>query len=259
MSSGPESVMKKTMLGLSILCVLIVAPRSLAEDLISPIIGIVDSSTPEPSPSNSPTESVTPTGSPSAEPSMSQVASPNPSSSPSPPAPTSSFSSPKPSDSPTVAVVPTPLPPHAIGNQSMHIAVPATIATDPRAHSVLIPEINVYGTDTLLLCGYATSASVHFNSEIQGVLTTGNETSNFKISGPTSLVMASFNSLNGARVLSNGRAISSSALTFSFVALSNASISSSLCNDGSPSNTRTVLFRALNMDLNMVKDPVRLK
>jgi hypothetical protein len=32
-----------------------------------------------------------------------------------------------------------------------------------------------------------------------------------------------------------------------------------LCNAGSPSNTRTISFRALNVDLNMVKDGVRLK
>ena len=88
---------------------------------------------------------------------------------------------------------------------------------------------------------------------------TGNGSSAFRISGPANLVLASFNGDMGARLLSNTKAVSSSYLSLAFISLDKTSIDPALCNDGNASNTRTISFRAMNVDLNMVKDGVRLK
>jgi hypothetical protein len=154
---------------------------------------------------------------------------------------------------------PTPVPPHAIADQSMHIAVPASVSTDPRAHSVFLPRLQVSGVDTLLVCGYSNATAVNFMQAFPGVEIAGSGSPYFRLSGPAHLVMAAFNSDMGARVTSSSRAVPGSVVSFSFVALSKPSISQALCNDGSASNNRTISIRALNMDLNMVKDPVRLK
>jgi hypothetical protein len=154
---------------------------------------------------------------------------------------------------------PTPVPPHAISDQSMHIAVPNSVSTDPRAHSVFLPRLYVSGVDTLLVCGYTNATAVSFTQAFPGVEIAGSGSPHFRISGPAHLVMAAFNSDMGARVTASSRAVPGSVVSFSFVALSKPSISQALCNDGSASNNRTISIRALNMDLNMVKDPVRLK
>lgn len=256
MGRTPETTLKKAIITLVVLCALIVTPRSLAEDLLSPILGTVDA--PQETPSPVPTESPAPTESPTPKPSSSPTikASPTPA-----PSGTASPSSPvvATTDSPTAMASPTPLPPHAIADQSMRIAVPATVSTDPRAHSVFLPRLHVSEVETLLVCGYSSAASVSFTSGIPGVESIGSGSPFFRISGPTHLVMAALNSDMGARVVSTSKAIPGSVVSFTFVALSKTSISPALCNDGNASNNRTISFRALNMDLNMVKDGVRLK
>jgi hypothetical protein len=163
------------------------------------------------------------------------------------------------SDSPTASASPTPVPPHAISDQNIQIAAPSTVSVDPRAHSVFLPRLHVGKVETLLVCGYSSATAVHFNPGIAGVESFGSGTQFFRISGPAQLVMASLNGEMGARVASTSRSVTSSVVSFSFVALSKPSTDQGLCSAGSPSNNRTISFRALNMDLNMVKDPVRLK
>lgn len=256
MARTPESTMKKAIIALTVLCVFIVTPRSLAEDLLSPLLGTVD--TPVATPSAAPTNSPAPTESPTPEPSSSPIieASPTPA-----PSGTASLEAPvvATTDSPTAMASPTPLPPHAIADQFMSIAVPASVSTDPRAHLVFLPRLHVSGVETLLVCGYSNASSVSFASGIPGVESVGSGSPFFRISGPAHLVMAALNSDMGARITSISRAIPGSVLSLSFIALSKPSISTNLCNDGSASNNRTISFRALNMDLNMVKDGVRLK
>lgn len=256
MARTPESTMKKAIIALTVLCAFIVTPRSLAEGLLSPILGTV--AAPVETESPPPTDSPVPTESPTPE----SAASPTPEAPPTP-APVRSGSPEAPvvatTDSPTAMASPTPLPPHAIADQFMRITVPATVATDPRAHSVFLPRLNVSIVDTLLVCGYTNGPSVTFNSGISGVESTGSGSQFFRISGPAQLVMATLNSDLGARITSTSKAIPGSVVSFSFVVLSKPSISTNLCNDGSASNNRTISFRALNMDLNMIKDGVRLK
>jgi hypothetical protein len=137
--------------------------------------------------------------------------------------------------------------------------VPATVSIDPRAHSVFLPRLQVGKVETLLVCGYSNATGVYFGANLLGVESAGSGTPIFRIAGPAQLVMATLNGDMGARVLSTSRAVTGTAVSLSFVALSKPSIDQGLCNAGSPSNNRTISFRALNMDLNMVKDPVRLK
>ena len=256
MARTPESTMKKAIIALTVLCVFIVTPRSLAEDLLSPILGTVDA--PAETASPAPTDSPAPTESPAPEPTASQTIessqTPAPSGSASPEEPVVATT-----DSPTAMASQTPLPPHAIADQFMRIAVPASVSTDPRAHSVFLPRLNVSAVDTLLVCGYTNGPSVSFTSAIPGVESAGSGSQFFRISGPAHLVMAALNSDMGARITSTSKAIPGSVVSFSFIALSKPSISTNLCNDGSASNNRTISFRALNMDLNMIKDGVRLK
>jgi hypothetical protein len=250
MGRTPETTLKKAIIALVVLSVLIVTPRSLAEDLLSPILGTVDA--PQETPSPAPSESPAPTESPTPKPSSSPTIEASPTPAPSSPVVATS-------DSPTAMASPTPLPPHAIADQSMRIAVPTTVSTDPRAHSVFLPRLQVSGVETLLVCGYSSAASVSFTSGIPAVESIGSGSPFFRISGPTHLVMAALNSDMGARVVSTSKAIPGSVVSFTFVALSKTSISPALCNDGNASNNRTISFRALNMDLNMIKDGVRLK
>jgi hypothetical protein len=256
MARTPESTMKKAIFALVVLCVFIVTPRSLAEDLLSPILGTVDApvETASPAPTDSPTPTESPTPVPASSPTTEASPMPAPSGSASPEAPVVTTT-----DSPTAMASPTPLPPHAIADQFMRIAVPASVSTDPRAHSVFLPRLHVSGVETLLVCGYSNAASVSFTSGFPGVESSGSGSQFFRISGPAHLVMAALNSDMGARITSTSKAIPGSVVSFSFVALSKPSISTNLCNDGSASNNRTVSFRALSMDLNMIKDGVRLK
>jgi hypothetical protein len=256
MARTPESTMKKAIFALVVLCVFIVTPRSLAEDLLSPILGTVDApvETASPAPTDSPTPTESPAPEPTSSPTIEASPMPAPSGSASPEAPVVTTT-----DSPTAMASPTPLPPHAIADQFMRIAVPASVSTDPRAHSVFLPRLNVNAVETLLVCGYTNAPNVTFTSGIPGVESAGSGSQFFRISGPAHLVMAALNGEMGARLTSTSKAIPGSVVSFSFVALSRPSISTNLCNDGSPSNNRTISFRALNMDLNMIKDGVRLK
>jgi hypothetical protein len=253
---APNSASAKVILGVALICVSIVGPRSWAEELLGPLLGAVEAPAEmaiEPPllatdlpPSEFPTsESVT---------AISNEMIPEPSKPPVVEA--LAMQSP---DSVTVSASPTPVPPHAINNQQMQIALPSTISIDPRAHSTLLPRLHVNGVETLLVCGYSNSAGVHINESLPGVESTGSRSPNFRISGPAQLVMATLNGTMGARVFSNSQGLPATVLTFSFVAISKSSTAQALCSDGSPSNIRRISFRALNMDINMAKGAVGFK
>lgn len=249
-----RSGLKKSLIGLCLLSALFVVPRSLADDLfgLSPSASEVTLSEISPTPNAIPEVS----GSPSAEP---LLTSPPPSiaASPTPSVSTSDLAV-TPPESKTVTAPP-PAPPHALSDQNMQIAVPSSVATDPRAHYAILPRISVSRVDTLLICGYSSSSAVQFSSSFPGVETSGNGSPFFRISGPTNLAIATLNGDIGARIISSSKALPGSTITLAFISLSKPSISPSFCNDGNPSNNRTISIRALNLDLNMVKDDVRLK
>ena len=242
------TAVRKAILGLSVMALFIAAPRSLAEDLLSPIIGTVggksELSAPTPTPMDTPTQSPSPQ--PSAAPSSSSAPSQSPSSNPI-------------IDRATASASPSPIPPEAIETQTIRMAVPTAFSVDPRAHSVFLPQIQASGPETLLICGHTNATSLDFTNNLPGVESQGSGSATFRISGPANSVVASFNGAMGARLQSNSNAISGKVLSLTFIALNKSSINPALCNDGNPSNTRTISFRAMNMDLNMVKDGVRLK
>ena len=256
MARTPETTIKRVIIGLVVLCVFAITPRSLAEEILSPVLGTVDAQV-ETAP-EAPTAVPDPTESPTATPTSSPTSEPSPTPIPARPASleTPVISSP---ESLTASASPTPVPPRAIADQKMRIAVPATVSTDPRARSVFLPRLQISGVETLLICGYSTASSVNFIPGIQGVESEGSGSPSFRISGPAQLVMAAFNGDMGARITSTSKAIPGSVVSLSFIALSKPSINKELCNDGTPSNNRTISFRALSMDLNMIKDGVRLK
>jgi hypothetical protein len=246
---------RKVLLIFSALVFVSVLPNSFASDVIEAVIEIV---TPPASddpaqqkqaevPEEKPSESTTPAASdsPTQEPSASA----------------------EPSESPTPTPSPTPKPPHALENQAMKIIAPNTVNVDPRARSLFLPKIYVASSGNLLVC--ASSNLAAFDAQIGNVAA--------EVKGPSSLeVMGSFtpslrisslgsqaatiiNSGNGLRVFSNHRALAGSYVQLTFVSLSEVSANPKLCNDGSPSNTRTIYLRGLGLDLNMVKSGVTLK
>lgn len=243
----------KAVIGLSLIALVFVAPRSLAEVLLNPIIGTVDGLSP--STTESPTSEPAISPSPSPSPKVDPTPSPSSSATPSTSAPVVHTS-----DSASATASPSsPPPPRATASQAIHLEVPSTISVDPRAHSIFLPRIHASGAESLLICGHTNARSVNMARIDPGVAATGNGSSDFRISGPTNLAMASFNGEMGARLVSDIKAVSSSYLSLAFISLDKPSIDPALCNDGNASNTRTISFRAMNVDLNMVKDGVRLK
>lgn len=264
MYKTPEATMKKAIIVLVVLCVFIVTPRSLAEDLLSPVIGMVDS--PEQAAISSPPDLPIPAESaepqPGSSPTTTASLAPMPSRAPSSEAKTPALAklgNDQLAESSTVSSTSDALPPRAIANQIIDIATPTSVSTDPRAHSVFLPFLHTGKVETLLICGQANSAAVTFHGALDGVKSVGSGSSSFRISGPANLVMAALNGDMGARLSSAAKAIPGSSLSLTFVALSKPSIEAHLCDDGSASNNRTISIRALNMDLNMIKDDVRLK
>ena len=243
MRGREERIIKKAMAAMVIVMVFILIPRSFAEELLAPIIGIVQG------PTDAPTDTPAPTPDPSVAPSPTDLASP--AASPTDmPSPSQSADSASPSPSPT---------PEAQADQSMHVMIPSVVSIDPRAHSVFLPMLMAGGMRTLLVCGYTNGPSLIFGAPENGAMQGGSGTSTFRITGDPGTVMASLNGSMGMRALSSQGGLSGSQITLRFVSLTMPSIKMELCNSGSPSNTRTISIRALGMDLNMVKDGVTLK
>ena len=253
MREASNSRFKKALFALVIIALFAANPRSLAEDLLNPsnsdvpkemaadpISPAEQESPPEPAPSEQPS----PTGSETPHPSV---------------LPSGGSPIVQPSESATASASPTPAPPQASKSQTMRIALPGTVAIDPRAHSVLLPRLQVTGVETLLICGYSSASGVSFAASYPEVEIAGMGTPFFRISGPTQSVMATLNGDLGARVFSSSHSISNSVISMKFVALTKTSIDESLCNDGSTSNSHTISFRPLNIGLGIANGAVSLK
>jgi len=170
------------------------------------------------------------------------------------------------SSTPSAKPSPTPTPPHALASQSLVVQIPNVISVDPRARSVLLPQIAVYGSTNILAC--ISSAQILFaagfpnttaNAPAGSPLVSGNMSTNLLVSGTAGQVMAILNLSDGMRVTSTGPAIANRSATFSFVAVSEPTINPALCGSGSVSNSRTLTFQAMGLDLSMAKGTVRLK
>jgi hypothetical protein len=248
---------KKVLLLLLPLLLLTGLPRSFAEDVIAPIIDAITAPITDQPPADTP---VDPPASPSAQ------ADPAPTDSPPPaanPAPTNTAAT-----APTPTPSPTPTPPHAITDQRMVINAPQSVAVDPRAHSVYLPQIAISNNGNLLICATTNLTALDIGN-VDTPKPTGNETSSLIINGSNSsrMQIASIgnqaayllNGSRGVRAYSNGRGVAGSYINLQFVALSEPSVNPSLCSSGNLSNNRTIYLRSLDLDLNMVKGEVRLK
>jgi len=253
--------LRKALIGFSALAFISVLPSSFASDVIEAVIEIVappatdapaDVVVANPA-SNAPAETPAPTPAPTAT----ETPAPVPSAS----------ASAAPSATPTPSPTPTPKPPHALANQAMTIIAPQSVNVDPRARSLFLPQIYVASSGNLLICASSNLAAFDANvgnvaAAVKGPSSleiTGAYTPSLRISGLGSQAAWMINSGNGLRVFSNYRALAGSYVQLSFVALSEVSANPKLCNDGSPSNTRTIYLRGLGLDLNMVKSGVTLK
>lgn len=251
--------LKKVLIAFTALAFISVLPSSFASDVIEAVIEIVD----PPAEQSAPAE--VPADLPAETPAETPVPTPGPSATEAPvPEETKSA---EPSASPSPTPSPTPTPPHALANQHMTIIAPQSVNVDPRARSLFLPRIHVASSGNLLVCANSNLASFDANvgnvaAQAKGPSSleiTGAYTPSLRISALGSQAAWMINSGNGLRVFSNYRALAGSYVQLSFVALSEVSANPKLCNDGSPSNTRTIYLRGLGLDLNMVKGDVTLK
>ena len=247
--------LKKVLVALSCLALISVLPSSFAADVMETLIAVVDAPVADPTPPTDPAPvapAETPVPEPAASPTQLPAAAPTPD------------ASPVATDESPAA---TPTPPHAIANQSMNIKVPNVVSVDPRAHNVFLPQMYVASSGNLLVC--ASSNLGAFDAHVMDISGTKDAPSSLEIAGSYSPYLriaglgsqAAYllNSGPGLHVFSNSRALAGSYIQLRFVALSEVSSDPKLCNDGSPSNTRTIHLRGLDLDLNMVKGDVTLK
>jgi len=258
----PKTTIKKAIIGLLVICVFIVIPRSLAADLLSPIIGFVEA----------PPESSPPT--PDATPTLDPVAPVDPTL-PAPPdellnavtdTSTPLIDEMIITDSASPTISPTPEPPHALSLQDLVLRIPNTISVDPRARSVLMPAIVVFGSRYILACVNSPRAilaidysDTESDSASGEALIVGSRSTNLLASGSAGQIMSILNSHSGTRVISTGPPLAGHFLTFRFVAVSEPSIDAQLCDDATLSNTRTIYFQQLGLSLEMLKGDVTLK
>ena len=165
-------------------------------------------------------------------------------------------------------VLPTPkrIPPQALTNQSLAVQVPNRIAVDPRARSIQLPRIAVFGSRYVLAC--LNSADTTFeisqpdtssSTPLDGALVAGNGTTELEVSGTRGQVMAALNTSNGLWLYSVGNGIAGHSARFTFVALTEPSVNPALCDEFSVSNSRTIYFLPLGINLDMVNGNVTLK
>ena len=247
--------LKKTLVAFAALAFISVLPNSFASDVIEAVIEIIQPSPEQTAPEEVVATTPSETPAPTSDPTASEA-----------PVPESTNSA-EPSESPTPTPSPTPKPPHALENQAMRIIAPSTVNVDPRARSLFLPQIYVASSGNLLICAHSNLAAFDANvgnvaAQAKGPSSleiTGAYTRSLRISALGSQAASMINSGNGLRVFSNYRALAGSYVQLSFVALSEVSADPKLCNDASPSNTRTIYLRGLGLDLNMVKGDVTLK
>lgn len=148
------------------------------------------------------------------------------------------------------------------GEQGMQIRVPNSVKVDPRSVTALLPEIQVGGTENLLICLQGSgirfdSGSKGFGDDIDGdeFKIEGDLTGSLRVSGSRGVVMGFLNSAGGLRVWSNGGAIAGKSWSISAVALTGVSVDEGFCDSGS---VRFMEVRALGLNLNTKKGGVRL-
>lgn len=167
---------------------------------------------------------------------------------------------------PTESPEPSPSPPSATDNQSIFIAMPASLRVDPRAGSVFLPRLALSSSNTLLVC--ITSASLQFDlgatgsvddSEGEELLISGDRTNSLMISGESDLVNTLINSEKGLRIFREGGGISGHSAVFRFIDISEPALDETLCSDGATSNNRVLRLVPLGLTQSITKAKVGLE
>ncbi len=226
--------------------------QSLADDAIPPIedpIVAPDVATPtpdptpvvDPTPTTDPTPGVDPTPTPEPTPAV----------------------DPTPGDSATPSPTPTKEAPHAIANQKMFVRVASAVRADPRAQSVLITPIDLSTPSFVLACISSSGASLDISDKdaannLEPKTLIGDLTNYIRITGSSDDVTALINSGNGLRAESLSGAIVNQHVLFRFVAVSEPTLDTKLCNQGNPSNNRIINVVPFGIDIDMKKADVRL-
>lgn len=208
---------------------------TLAEDNV-PVSEVVESPTPQASPAPERTSTATPI-----EPVVNQSEAP----------------SPEPSTSPTdeeakvmVAKV----------QPRINFRFPNSVALDPRASVVNLPNIAISGGKVGLVCLTSNgvidlSAKGVANNENEGsLLIAGDLSTQVRVSGSLSAVSELINSAGGLRVTAAQGRVVNSTLTARYVELSDKDLSADFC--GKATNQRTIAFRALGLQMDTVKTRV---
>ena len=184
------------------------------------------------------------------------------------PTPTDS-SSPTPSDTQTVNTsvdisqpTPTPTPIAPMIEQRMLIAVPNSVPVDPRARSVILPSLYFSGDGTLLLCIDSNQDSINVPGTLissDSLFVQGNGTNHFAISGSFDQVLTTINGSGMTRIFSPYSGIGNTTLEFRFIVMNQAGSDFSFCSQADTSNTRTLHFQAVNLNLDITKASVKVK
>lgn len=161
---------------------------------------------------------------------------------------------------------PSPTPVGPLADQRMRVNIPNVLPVDPRATSRLLPAINLDGPRYLLACIegsnlyfdiYAKNSPQSFFNNEQ--LVSGDMTSQLLISGTTDQVLAIINSYGGMKAVATRSAMGGLYARMSFVAMTEPTLESAFCTQGSPSNFRIVYFRGLGLGMNLIKNSLVLR
>jgi hypothetical protein len=145
-----------------------------------------------------------------------------------------------------------------------NIKIPASIAVDPRAKSVFLPNLQFSGAPVVLACltgsGITFDAGEVRNSNDQdspNISVSGDMTSLLRVSGEVSVVRGFINSLGGLFVSADGTAIAGRSFDLALVALTEKSTEIEYC--GGARTSVSSVFRALGLDLSTKKGSGTLK
>lgn len=201
---------------------------------------------------------------PSASPTPSDSGSPTPA-----PAPTNS-TSPTPSPTPTDSVSPSPTPsptetpPAPAPDQQMILHVPSVVKVDPRARSLFMPPIDMYGAGNLLVC--ASSPNLIFDVGQKNLadgatlpLLKGEFTNTLVIGGAGFSAAGILNSDGGLKVIGAGTGVGNKSVLLRFVLMTKPSADAKFCSLARASNTRIIQISSLDLGMDLPKGDVSLK
>jgi hypothetical protein len=148
----------------------------------------------------------------------------------------------------------------------MQLRVPASLLVDPRARTASVSELFVAGPQNLLVCisSGSTLSDVYLKNMVDSdfgsqTLVAGDRTGNVRVTGNVEQVLAIVNGAQGIRVTAPFSNIANQRVYFRFVATSAPTLDATLCAKAWPSNTRTLTFRELGLQIEMKKGDVILK